>query len=325
VTGGTATVVRTNGQHRETVQIDANGSYAAEVPAGTHQTIVDAPGSPTRVREDITAEPGTPASSDITLEDSGMLTGVFDNPSGTAAAKIPVQISGGDEAYYTRTNSTGGYSVSVSPGSYTVSPLGTSAGNSSQNVSVAPGETVATSATLQPRSVDPTASLGIVDLLAILPFYLSGVLVVDTRFLRAMRLFRVVRLLKIARYSETMRSFSTVLRSQKEKLVVAAAMNLILLVLSSSVMYQLEHEAQPELFSSIPATLWWGAMTLTTVGYGDIYPVTRLGQVAGALIAVFGIGLFALPASILATGFIEDSQSDTQASCPHCGESLRDH
>jgi len=142
----------------------------------------------------------------------------------------------------------------------------------------------------------------------------------------------VVRLLKIARYSETMRSFSSVIRSQKEKLVVAAAMNLILLVLSSSVMYQLEHEAQPELFSSIPATLWWGAMTLTTVGYGDMYPVTRWGQIAGSFIAVFGIGLFALPASILAAGFIEDSQSDAEdsqsdaeESCPHCGKSLDSH
>jgi voltage-gated potassium channel len=171
--------------------------------------------------------------------------------------------------------------------------------------------------------------LMLIDLVAILPFYLSGVVAVDARFVRALRLFRVVRLLKIARYSETMRSFSSVVRSQKEKLVVAAAMNVILLVLSSSVMYQLEHQAQPELFSSIPATLWWGAMTLTTVGYGDMFPVTEWGQLAASFIAVFGIGLFALPASILAAGFIEDSQSndeqtrsDADGSCPHCGESL---
>jgi voltage-gated potassium channel len=164
--------------------------------------------------------------------------------------------------------------------------------------------------------------LMIVDLLAILPFYLAGIFAVDTRFLRALRLVRVIRLLKVARYSESLRSFGAVLRSQKEKLVVAAAMNLILLVVSSSVMYQLEHEAQPELFSSIPATLWWGAMTLTTVGYGDMYPITSGGQIAGSLIAVFGIGLFALPASILAAGFIEDSQSTQEDTCPHCGESL---
>lgn len=164
--------------------------------------------------------------------------------------------------------------------------------------------------------------LMIVDLLAILPFYLAGVFVLDTRFLRGMRLVRVVRLLKIARYSESLRSLGNVFNSQKEKLIIAATMNLILLVVSSSVMYQLEHKAQPELFSSIPATLWWGAMTLTTVGYGDMYPVTRGGQVAGSLIAVFGIGLFALPASILAAGFIEDSQESNDDVCPHCGEKL---
>jgi voltage-gated potassium channel len=167
--------------------------------------------------------------------------------------------------------------------------------------------------------------LMIVDSLAILPFYLASMFAVDTRFLRAVRLVRVIRLLKIARYSESIRSLGTVFRNQKEKLVVAAVMNLILLVLSSSIMYQLEHEAQPELFSSIPATLWWGAMTLTTVGYGDMYPVTRGGQIAGSFIAVFGIGLFALPASILAAGFIEDSQSNSGDDCPHCGESLDNH
>ena len=171
--------------------------------------------------------------------------------------------------------------------------------------------------------------LMLIDLVAILPFYLSGIFAVDARFVRVLRLFRLVRLLKIARYSEAMRSFSAVLRSQKEKLVVAAAMNVILLVLSSSVMYQLEHQAQPELFSSIPATLWWGAITLTTVGYGDMFPVTQWGQVAASVIAVFGIGLFGVPASILAAGFIEDSQSndeqtpsDAETHCPHCGEVL---
>lgn len=194
--------------------------------------------------------------------------------------------------------------------------------------------------------------LMIVDLVVLLPSYLTGLFpgTIDARVLRALRLLRVVRLLKIARYSDSIRSFGAVFHSQKEKLVVAAVMNLILLVLSSSVMYQLEHRAQPELFTSIPQTLWWGAMTLTTVGYGDMYPVTDLAQMAGSLIAVFGIGLFALPASILAAGFIEDGQEqqadnesdsesesdsdsksdhnpdsgdgETPPHCPHCGEKL---
>jgi len=86
-------------------------------------------------------------------------------------------------------------------------------------------------------------------------------------------------------------------------------------------MYFVERSAQPEAFSSIPASMWWGVVTLTTVGYGDVTPVTPLGRLIGAVVAVIGIGLFALPASILASGFIEAAQGDT-AECPHCGNVL---
>lgn len=87
-------------------------------------------------------------------------------------------------------------------------------------------------------------------------------------------------------------------------------------------MYYVENEAQPENFSSIPATMWWGIATLTTVGYGDIYPVTGLGKLLGGFIAIVGIGLFALPAGILASGFSEELSKDKQKSnfCPHCGQ-----
>lgn len=188
-----------------------------------------------------------------------------------------------------------------------------------------------------------TSPLMIVDLIVLVPFYLTGLFpdVVNPLILRTLRLLRVLRLLKIARYTESIRSIGAVFRREKERLVISALINSILLVLSSSIMYQLEHKAQPELFSSIPQTLWWGAVTLTTVGYGDMYPVTDLGRLFGAIIAVFGIGLFALPASILAAGFIKDgenedtgtdnsesdSQEDPSASggigyCPHCGTRL---
>jgi voltage-gated potassium channel len=167
--------------------------------------------------------------------------------------------------------------------------------------------------------------LMLVDLVAIAPFYIAAVFAVDLRFMRALRLVRIFRLLKIARYSASLRSFGFVLRKQKEKLAVAAFVDVLVLVLASSMMYQLEHAAQPEQFSSIPATLWWGAVTLTTVGYGDMYPVTPEGQFVGALIAIFGIGLFALPASILAAGFIEELQEQNEpVLCPHCGEPVDD-
>lgn len=164
----------------------------------------------------------------------------------------------------------------------------------------------------------------IVDLLAILPFFLGPVLPADLRFLRALRLFRFVRLFKLARYSESMLAFSRVFHRKKADLVVAFSVTFILLIVSSSLMYFVETSAQPEAFSSIPETLWWGVITLTTVGYGDVTPVTPLGQIIGGIVAMLGIGLFGLPASILASGFIEE-RIDTDSGrsrCPHCGERI---
>ena len=100
---------------------------------------------------------------------------------------------------------------------------------------------------------------------------------------------------------------------------------LVMLILASSLMYVVEHEQQPEAFSSIPATMWWAVATLTTVGYGDVTPVTAVGKVLGALIAIIGIGLFALPAGIVAAGFVEvnkDVSSSLPSHCPHCGKTL---
>lgn len=101
---------------------------------------------------------------------------------------------------------------------------------------------------------------------------------------------------------------------------------MILVVIASSLMYFVEHEAQPQQFSSIPAAMWWSVMTLTTVGYGDIYPVTAFGKFIGAIIALIGIGFFALPAGVLAAAFAEELRqqgtSNTAAQCRHCGQAL---
>lgn len=160
----------------------------------------------------------------------------------------------------------------------------------------------------------------VIDLLAILPFFLSGFLI-DLRFLRSLRLLRFFRLLKLARYSESMQRFGYVIREKREDLTVAVAATIILLLVSASLMYFAERGAQPEQFSSIPAALWWGVVTLTTVGYGDVYPITILGRILGAVIAILGVGLVALPASILASGFIEE-EVETDGVCPHCGETV---
>jgi voltage-gated potassium channel len=162
----------------------------------------------------------------------------------------------------------------------------------------------------------------LLDLIAILPFYLTALVgVSDFRFLRALRLIRFLRLFRLVRYSESMQAFGRAFYLKRGQLVVAMTGNLILLVVASSLMYFAEHGAQPEAFPSIPGTMWWGIVTLTTVGYGDVTPVTPLGQVIGSAVAVLGIGLFALPASIMASGFIEGSSYET-GYCPDCGHEL---
>jgi len=166
--------------------------------------------------------------------------------------------------------------------------------------------------------------MALVDLFAVLPFYVPFLIKVDLRFLRALRLLRLTRLLKLGRYSESHKTVTRVLRSKKEQLSVAVFVVAILLVVASSAMYYLEHDAQPKTFSSIPAAMWWGVVTLTTVGYGDVYPITTAGKIIGSLIALLGLGFFALPAGILASGFAEELQSRRaeKKTCPHCGREI---
>lgn len=163
--------------------------------------------------------------------------------------------------------------------------------------------------------------LALVDLLAILPFFLPFV-GVDLRLLRVLRIFRVFRVFKIARYVTALALINRVVNQKKEELVISLIFTLFLLLITSTLMYYIENEAQPENFSSIPETMWWGIATLTTVGYGDIYPITPLGQFLGGVIAVIGIGLFALPTGILASGFSEElsNRKENANCCPTCGQ-----
>lgn len=145
--------------------------------------------------------------------------------------------------------------------------------------------------------------MALIDLLAILPFYLTF-MVGDLRFIRALRLLRIFRIFKLARYSKALMTFGRILASKKEELIITIVLGMIMIFFSSSFMYFLEHDAQPEAFSSIPHAMWWAVVTLTTVGYGDIYPITMSGKLLGGFIAVVGIGMFALPAGILGSAFV---------------------
>jgi voltage-gated potassium channel len=166
--------------------------------------------------------------------------------------------------------------------------------------------------------------LALIDLFAILPFYLPMFIPFDLRFMRAVRLIRLFRLFKMGRYSESMKLFAKVFKAKKEELFIAVFAVFILLTISSSLLYYVETEAQPEAFSSIPAAMWWGVTTLTTVGYGDVYPITSLGKFLGAIISLLGVGLFALPTGILSAGFVEEIRKRREGAkvCPHCGEKI---
>lgn len=143
----------------------------------------------------------------------------------------------------------------------------------------------------------------LVDLAAILPFYLAFMIPLDLRVLRALRMLRA---LKLTRYSAAVETLATVFYNERRALAASFLIMLVLLVVSSSLVYLAEHGAQPKAFSSIPAAMWWGLATLTTVGYGDVVPVTALGRLIGGFVTVLGVAMFALPAGILASGFAQE-------------------
>lgn len=140
---------------------------------------------------------------------------------------------------------------------------------------------------------------GIIDLLAILPFYLAPTL--DLRTIRLLRIFRLIRILKLARYNSALNRFGQALNETKEELVIFIVAALTMLFLSSVGIYHFEHDAQPDKYNTIFDCLWWSVATLTTVGYGDIYPITAGGKLFTFFILMLGLGLIAVPASILAS------------------------
>ncbi|MDO1499770.1 ion transporter [Winogradskyella maritima] len=140
---------------------------------------------------------------------------------------------------------------------------------------------------------------GIIDLLAILPFYLS--FGIDLRSLRMLRLFRLFRLLKLVRYNRAMLQFTKAMILAKEQIVLFMGVTLILIYFSAVGIYYFENEAQPEHFSSIFDSLWWAIITLTTVGYGDVYPITMGGKMFTFFILLIGLGIVAIPTGIISS------------------------
>jgi voltage-gated potassium channel len=158
-----------------------------------------------------------------------------------------------------------------------------------------------------------------VDLLAILPAYLPF-LGMDLRFVRAFRLMRIFRILKVARYSSAIQVLARVFATRRADLTLTGAAIGIVLLISSSILFFVEQSAEPATFDSIPEAMWWAVVTLTTVGYGDLYPVTGLGRLLGGVVALVGICVIAIPTGIIGAGFAEELRwRSGDGSCPSCG------
>ena len=170
--------------------------------------------------------------------------------------------------------------------------------------------------------------MAIIDLLAILPFYLPMIISIDLRVLRTLRIIRLFRIFKINRYVTALNTIGKVFKNKASQLISSMAVVFMLMLIASVVMYNVEHEAQPEQFKNVFQAMWWAVATLTTVGYGDIYPVTVLGKVLSAVIAILGIGLVAVPTGIITSGFSEiityekRSKDDQKHYCPYCGHKI---
>jgi len=144
--------------------------------------------------------------------------------------------------------------------------------------------------------------MALIDLIVILPLYLGLLFTVDLRFMRVLRLLRVF---KLTRYSSSMSLLLQVLADEAKSIGAALFVLCMLIIMASSFIYLAEHEAQPEAFNSIPAAMWWSIITMTTVGYGDVTPITIMGKVLASIISIISIGIVALPAGLLASGFSE--------------------
>ncbi len=149
---------------------------------------------------------------------------------------------------------------------------------------------------------------GLVDLLAVMPFYLM--LAVDLRSIRVLRLLRLVRLLKLTRYNQSIIRLKAALIASKEELVLYMSATFILLYLAAFGIYHFEHAAQPEKFATMLDALWWAVITITTVGYGDDYPVTVGGRIFTFFILILGLGLVAVPAGIFASSLTSLKRKD---------------
>jgi len=147
---------------------------------------------------------------------------------------------------------------------------------------------------------------GFIDLISILPFYIKQFVLLDGRFFRILRLFRLTRVFKLGRESKSLKLFIKALSAVKSELMFTLFLSILTILFSASAIYFLENKSQPEIFSSITASIWWATISLATVGYGDIVPITIWGKIFASIISLVGIGIVAIPTGIISASFVEE-------------------
>lgn len=172
----------------------------------------------------------------------------------------------------------------------------------------------------------------LIDLMAILPFFLHILfgLRLELREIRMLRLARVIRLFRLTAYTKSANMIVNVFQKRKNELALSFALATFLIIIASCIMYFAEHRAPgpgetESKFTSIPATIWWAVVSLTTTGYGDMYPITTIGKVLASIIMLTGVAFFALPAGIITAGFIDEFRLNRVRKthrCPNCGEHI---
>lgn len=160
----------------------------------------------------------------------------------------------------------------------------------------------------------------IIDLLAILPFYMQFFFPYNLLALRSLRLLRMFRVLKINRYSKAFNKLADVFKQKKDELLVSIFVISLLIIISSILIYNFENPAQPDVFKNAFSGIWWSIATFTTIGYGDIYPITTMGKILSSIIAFLGIALVAVPTGIITSGFNQKIEKEASTkTCPNCG------
>ena len=153
---------------------------------------------------------------------------------------------------------------------------------------------------------------GLIDLIAVLPFFLPMAFAFDSRSLRILRLIRALRVLKVSQHSKAVKHLLQVFKQIKAELILTFFLSLILIVFSGIVVFYAENPSQPDVFNNIGNSIWWALATLTTVGYGDIYPITILGKIIASFVAIVGIGLIAIPTGLISATYVDILKQDEE-------------